>query len=170
MARFLYHDFHPSARKGYMLYLALCWSAGLIAGCAMAASAEPSVISLMRMAVFGPVSIVGLLGVTLLPLLCSALAVYLSRPFLLLAAGFCKACFFGFIAFAVRIAFGNAGWVYQQLLMFCDACTLPMLYCFALRHSPERCCLRPADWLFVLWGIAVAVADFLLISPLLPEF
>ena len=55
----------------------------------------------MLRSVFAPVSIVGLLGVTLLPLLCSAFAVYISRPGLLMAAAFCKAFLFGFIALGV---------------------------------------------------------------------
>ena len=169
MARLLYHDLHTVSRKAYPWLLALCWSSGMILGCVISASAEPVTFSLMRSTVSGPVSIVGLLGVTLFPLLCSAFAVYISRPCLLMAAAFCKAFLFGFIALAMRTAFGDAGWVYQQLLMFSDICSLPVMYLFALRHPPERFRLHVGDGIFLLWGIAVAVIDYSLVSPYLAE-
>ena len=81
----------------------------------------------------------------------------------------CKAFLFGFIALAMRTAFGDAGWVYQQLLMFSDICSLPVMYLFALRHPPERFRLHVGDGIFLLWGIAVAVIDYSLVSPYLAE-
>ena len=113
----------------------------------------------------GPVSIVSLLIVTLLPLLCSAFAVYISRSWLLFFIAFIKAFLLGFTALGIYAAFGSSGWVFRFFLMFSDLGMLPFLYLFWLQHLPGGCGICRRDSMFLLCGMAIAGIDYAFISP-----
>lgn len=140
MARFLHQtDLDPS-RKFYRHLLALCWTAGLGCGVFLWFLADDSVASLMRSSLSGSVSIVGLLSVTFLPFLLSAIAVYFSGPWFLLLICLGKGIVFSFVSMASVASFGGSGWLIRLLLCFSDCLSMPLLYWFWLRciHSSVR--------------------------------
>lgn len=122
-------------QRSCKLILAACWILGLIAGMLVAAGAGDSFSLMMRGVGFSAVSIPGLLLVTALPFLLTALAVFLSQPWMLLLLVFVKAFSFSFCASGIMAVYGSASWLVRFLLMFADGCTLPLLMWLWLRHG-----------------------------------
>ncbi len=122
----------------------------------------------MRGTLWAPVSIVGLLLVTTLPFLISALAVYLAKPGLLLGICFGKAFLTAFVSVGFFQAFGYAGWLLRWLLAFSSCASAPVLYWFWLRYLPgtRRLCVWEAVSLLSL-GVLAASVNFSVISPFL---
>ena len=133
MARFLYHRHSSSGLiPGRWLILVLCWVLGLLAGAACSLSAGEPLISLMYSAVERRVSFISLLGILILPFLCSAFAVYIHTPGILFLICFLKAFSFGFVFAAVCAAFSNSFWLVRWLLLFSESLLIPVLFWFWL--------------------------------------
>ena len=167
MPRLFDHDFSPYSRKVRSILLAFTFLCGMILGCVIYQSAELESVRLMRSAVHGPVSIVGLLIVVLLPFLFSAVAVYISKPCLLLGVAFCKGLFFSLVSMGVMGAYGSAGWLMRFLLMFTDIVSMPVLVFFWLHSGVSgRISLRE---ILVILAICVCICgiDARIISPVL---
>ena len=153
-------------RKPYYFYLAICWCLGLLCGTILFQRADPSFFSLMRSACVGPVSIVGLLGVSLIPFLLSAFAVFISAHWLLLLICLLKAGCFAAVSLGIMEAFGTAGWLVRILLLFSDSISVILLYIFWLRHLCGRrrfCCLDML--LFFSLSTLLSSVDYCIISP-----
>lgn len=161
--------FLPSDRQlPCKILLLVSWSIGLICGIAYAFQADSSFSSLMHSAALSPVSIVSLLIVLFLPFLISAIAVFLSRPVLLMPLAFTKAFSFGACAFAADLAFSSAGWLLRSMLMFSDLLTVPVLIWFWLRClKGDR--FRSCRDLAICAGFIVLIGnfDFYIVSPFL---
>lgn len=155
-------------RKIGKTLLACCWSLGIACGIIGYVSAESTLLSLMRNSIYGTMSIVGLLCISILPFLLSAFAVSISSPSLLYLLCFCKAFLFVFISFGILQSYTDAGWLVRCLLLFSDNVGMPLLYCFWLRHlpgCPKASLAENALFLafFLVWGCV----DFRIISPFL---
>ena len=118
MDRFLHRVFFDRSCDRFRLSIGAAWTLGLIAGAFSSVSAGDILLPTMRAALCSGVSISGLLTVTLLPLLFSALAVYISKPMLLLPIAFGKGFLYSFWAGGILRLFGSSGWLVQLLLMF----------------------------------------------------
>ncbi len=155
-------------RKIGKTLLACCWSLGIACGIIGYASAESTLFSLMRSSVYGTVSIVGLLCISILPFLLSAFAVSISFPSLLYPLCFCKAFLFVFISFGVLRSYSDAGWLVRCLLLFSDNVGIPLLYCFWLRHLPgcQKSSLAESV-LFLAFFLVLGCIDYRIISPFL---
>lgn len=157
-----YSDYDPST-----FLLAFFWFAGLILGAWMAQYADESLLSLMRLAVCGRVSIVGLLICSILPFLFIALAIYTSGPKLVFPLCFFHAFSFTYTAFCVFRCFGSAGWLVHLLFRFSAICLLPFYWWFAYRQCRERGeCLRNF-MLCCTASVFVCGLDYFVICPLL---
>ena len=122
----------------------------------------------MRGAVGRPVSIVGLLCVTIFPFLFSAFAVYISEPWLLLPVSFGDAFVLSFVSLGVMQCYGSAGWLVRWLLTFSASLAAPLLYLYWLRHLTGRRRFSSLEAACVLCLYAlIGSVDFRLISPLL---
>ncbi len=138
---------------------------GMLSGCIAARSAGQALASLMRMAVFSPVSIVSLSAAMLLPFILAAIAVYFRHTWLLMVIGFFKAFSFSWCFTGIWMAFGSA--VYF-LLLFSDLCAVPLFCLYSLRNAVADRTLRNSglpDCLLLVF--AAVCVDALLISPLL---
>lgn len=168
MARFFCSDLPLWWRRSCRSFLALVWLAGLCCGTAAYLSSDGQLISLMRSVLYAPVSIVGMLCVTVLPFLLSALAVFLSRPAWLLPICFGKAFLCSFVSMGVFQAFGAAGWLLRWFLLFGDCVNIPVLYWFWLRHL---CREQPLDgWectLLCSLGLLICSINYSVVSPFL---
>lgn len=172
VSRFMAQLFHRNPplwwRKYSFLFLAFCWTAGLLSGAAVYLSAEKSLDSLMRGALGRPVSIVSLLCVTILPFLLSAFAVYISKPWLLLPVSFGDAFVLCFVSLGVMQCGGSAGWLVRWLLMFSASLAAPLLYLYWLRHVTGRRRFSSLEAACVLCLYAlIGSIDYRLISPML---
>ena len=168
MAQFLHRDSLQILRKGSTFFLAFFWLSGLICGILVFLSAGNSLIPLMRSALSAPVSIVGLLCVSMLPFLLSVFAVFVSNPRLILLVSFGKAFFFSLVSLGVIQAFGSAGWFVRWLLLFSDSVSLPLLYWYWCRYisgSREFCGWETCGVLSL--GLLIGSVDYCLVSPFL---
>lgn len=164
---FLPSIIHTSPRKIRTFYLAFCWILGLFSGAILAQHADEIQFSLMRRAAFCPVSIVGLFAV-LLPFLITAFAVCVSNYWLFLPIAFSKAFLFSYNACIVSAAFGNAGWLVRYLLLFTDACTIPILLWLWIRGiCGYRSRFVRIVGLCAILSVAVGFIDFCIVSPFL---
>lgn len=128
MDRFLFSGFPVSRCKESTHYLAFAWLSGLLAGPFFTCSAGGSFTDMILAAPGTGVAATSLLATVLLPLLCSALAVYTRHIWILPALAFIKAFLFSYTASAVLTVFGSAGWLVCVLLMFTDILSLPLLW------------------------------------------
>lgn len=153
-------------RRSCKLLLMVCWISGLMLGMITAVGAGDSFFLTMRGADLIAVSIPGLLLVTLLPFLLTAIAVIFSRPWLLLAVIFCKAFSFGFCTFGILSVYASASWLVQLLLMFTDGCTLPLLMWFWLHHGnlSEKPIFRDFA-VCTAAALALGILDICVVSP-----
>lgn len=170
MDRFLHRVFFDRTCDRFRAYLAIVWILGLLAGVFSSVSAGDSLLPTMRAALYCGVSISGLLTVTLLPLLFSALAVYISKPFLLLPIAFSKGFLYAFWAGGILRLFGASGWLMKLLLLFGDAASLPILWWYWLKAS-DRFSRRKYRQFLVASAAAAAVScfDYFFVSSFLTE-
>lgn len=170
MARFFHQDLPLWWRKGSAVFLALFWTVGLLFGVSFFFFAGKIFSSLMLGVLYGSVSIVGLLCVTVLPFLFSAFAVYLSEPWLLLLVSFWKAFQFSFVSLSILSCFGSAGWLFRWLLMFSDLISLPVLFWYWSRYiSGEQGFSCTESLLILSVCILIGSFDYGYVSPFLAE-
>lgn len=168
MARFFCPGSSLWWRRGCRFFLACSWLSGLVCGILVSLSAGSLLVSLMRSTLYVPVSIVGLLCVTILPFLFSALAVFLSRPGLLLPICFAKAFLLAFVSVGILRAFGSAGWLLRWLLLFGDCASVPVLYWFWLRYISGNRPLCGWEAISMLsLGLLIGSVNYSVISPFL---
>ena len=122
----------PNNRKFAPFLLASFSICGCVLGVAVASSADPYLISMMRQAVCAPVSIVDLLFVILFPFVITAVISYISKPILLLPVCFLKTLGYSFMIYAICKEFSGAGWLVAGLLLHSDTVCMITLYFFCL--------------------------------------
>ncbi len=168
VARFSCSDLPHGWRKASNFILAFTWLAGFLCGVLVSLRTGNSLASLMRSALYAPVSIVGLLCVTALPFLFSAFAVFLSKPILLLVICYVKAFLFAFCSTCILQAYGSAGWLIQWLLLFGDCLSMPLLYWFWARYLSGDHSLHflESAWIISL-ALLTAGISYRVISPFL---
>jgi len=144
--------------------LAAFWLFGVCCGILLFLYAGTPMFFLMRRLPYGSVSIVSLLVTGLIPFLFSAFAVFISRPRMILAVSFCRACLYSFVSLGVSVAFASAGWLIRGLLLFYNSFSCVMLFFLSLRIlSGGKVC-----WLAVIAAVTAANgASFCIISPFL---
>ena len=156
-----------SSLHGCKLLLLIFWFAGLILGIAYTYRAQPFA-SLMRSAVSGSVSIVGLGAVLFLPYLLTVSTVCFFRSIYLIPVAFCKAFAYGVCAACVEVAFGEAGWLIRLLLLFSDTASLPVLLWLWLRCLDNNRIARKQAFLKSAGALAIiGVVDYMVIAPFL---
>ncbi len=166
-----YPDSEPCFREGSRIFLALCWTLGLILGIVYSIAAGEPLTALMGSALFGRASIFSLLASLCLPFLLAVLAVYLRSPVLLSVIGFFKAFSFSLISMGCLSAFGSGGWLARIGLMFSDILALPAVFWFLLCLSRGKEALSRVPLFCAAAAVFVAAAvDYLYISPIFQEW
>lgn len=126
MVRFFPVGNSANERKRFVVILAFTWIFGLVFGLLTVVSAGPSFFALMRSAPECPVSIVGITVSWFLPFLITAIAVFISRLWLLIPVAFLKAFLQMYVSAGVALTFGSGGWLISVLFLFTDyiSCTV----------------------------------------------
>lgn len=145
--------------------LCFCWILGVLLGFSSALMAKDILFSMMPGFVFGSVSIVGILAVSVVPLLLSAIVVYLSEYWMIYFLCLTKAFCFSFCATGISLSFGCAAWLITSLLMFSDLLTIPILFlysCLSVQSFTGKrlvlfgccfaacCCIGIVDYCFIV--------------------
>ena len=148
--------------------LAVLWLLGLLSGSLVSLSAGTLLAPTMRSAVSGGMSIFGLLAALLLPLLFTAMAVFISQPALLFPVVFLKGFLFSFTGSGVLAAFGTSGWLIRVLLMFSDLLVLPLLWWVWIQvFSGERNTVLRCNALAFVIAVVIGCFDYTLVAPFL---
>ena len=109
-----------------------------------------------------------LLSALLMPLIITALSVFLSKLYILYLLAFSKALVFSFVVFTLLTTFESSAWLICWFAMFSDILLLPFLWWLWLRiFSSER---KVALQLTAFSGIAILLVcsiDYFWISPFL---
>ena len=166
MVRFFRTAFLSSFRSKFALHLASAWLTGLLFGAFFACSSDPSLFLVMRSAHKSAVSIVGLLSSMLLPLLLTALAVYISKIYFLIPIAFSKACLYAYISVAAFGCRSTGGWLYWLLLLFGDICSAPV-YLRLWMQIPTTLSKGPLFLSSLAGVLIIGFLDFQYISPFL---
>ena len=128
MRRFYFIHFPVSS---HILY-ALCLLSGTVLGCLAALYTDGSIVSMMRMAVYCPVSIVSLSVVLIFPFIPAALEVVFHTYWLLYLIGFCKGFSYAFCTTGLWLSFGSEAGFTAYLLLLPNAFQLLALTWFSL--------------------------------------
>ena len=128
MRRFYFIHFSISSYVRYASFLL----SGIILGCLAALYADGSVASMMRMAVYCPVSIVSLSAVLIFPFFPAALAVVFHTYWPVYLIGFCKGFSYAFCAIGLWLSLGREAGFTAYLLLLPSAFQFLVLTWFSL--------------------------------------
>lgn len=165
MVRFFPAFNFANTRKCFVVLLACCWFAGLVAGSIAALFADRSFFSLMRMMPEHPVSIVGLLISVYLPLLFTAFAVYISYDWLLIPIAFVKSLSLTLLCCGVSISSGLGGWLLTVLMFGSDFLTSGLLLWLWFRILMGKDPVLRMFIFILLVFTAVGFLDYFFVSP-----
>ena len=153
-------------RKGASSILAFSWVLGLVLGFFLFYAESDFTSSLMVGCIRAPFSIVSLMLAYILPFLCSALAVFLSSPWLLPVICFGKAMLFSFVFSGLSFAWGTSAVFVNRFVLACNGICTPFLYCWWLRYiSGERRASLLNFGLFMLPSLVIPVMVFTWVTP-----
>ncbi len=149
--------------------LIVCWLAGFGLGLLAAATAELSVVSLMRSCMFRRVSIFFLLLWCAFPLWITAWSVMIQKFEILLFLVFCRCFFFAFFFGLEMRSIGSGGWLLIPLSRFSDWVSLAAFCWLCLQCLHRLNCRRRDLWISSIVTVLGVIADYLLVSPFLAE-
>ena len=109
----------------------------------------------------------GLVLSVMLPFLFSAIAVFISKPILLIPVSLIQCAGFSMCCMAADIAFGAAGWLVRLLLLFSDFVLLPVLPIASTRILQGKTLKRWYMVLVVGLSAIVGIIDWKIVSPFL---
>ena len=148
--------------------LCICMLLAAVFGCLAGCNANEMLLSVMRMALESPVSIVCLFVQLFLPFLLSIFAVTTGRVILLALIAGLKMFSFLFCLTCVFLMIRTGESPNCLFLMFQDICLMPLLSWFWLKTS--SCCnpgLLQSVLVSVVIILGIIFVDYLCISPLL---
>ena len=137
----LFQQPNISRRSGIFLLTAMLFL-GCIVGIWLSGDAQEQFADALQALSVPPVGFVPL-AVLLLPLLLSALAVYVKWPVFLFPLAFWKAFFFAYVFSGFMSVLGGAGWLICSLGLFSGIFSLPVFCWYWLQHlDGTGFCLR----------------------------
>jgi len=148
--------------------LAVFWCLGLFLGCSCSAYFSGYMLSWMRAALSGCVSIVGTYISVLLPLVITGVIMLTSSYFLLPILAFFKAFTFSFSVGCIDGLFADAAWLVQPLLLFTDILLLLPILSLWIRmmHRSFESHVRVFLWT-LFFAVLVGLIELVVISPFL---
>ena len=153
-------------RKVSTLILAFSWISGLLFGVFLFCAASDSVFALMGGCAFDSVSIVTLMQAYMLPFLISALAVFLSFPWMLPVICFGKAVLFSFVFCGLTLAWGTSAFFIRWTLLGFDLLSMPLLYFWWHRSISSARRVRLLD--MALYMLPIPAIAFLVYAWVIP--
>lgn len=166
------------ARKSYAAVLMQCkesvvllsflWTLGLVCGLYFVSLLDGFLFDLIIDASNNHPSILGILVVTALPIVITAIAAYCSAPLLIYALCIFKAFCFSVGLCGVAAVFGYSGWLIRLFLLFSDSCMAILLFWLWCRIlSPDRSAIQRDLLICSAIAATVGLVDYFLVSPYL---
>ena len=166
MTRFHHFNFRLFSNRTFAIFLGLMLLFGSATGAWLSLEARDVFSDAVRQTDF-PAGRSAPAVVLALPFLLSVFAVYIRRPAMLFPLAFWKGLFLSYVCFGILGAWGSGGWLICGCAMFCSICSMPVLWCYWLRHigggGPELRSFLTALGLL----LAIGLTDRLVISPFL---
>jgi len=158
-----------SFKVSHYVQVLIFWTAGFLAGFCFFTLCKPLSVSLMRSAIFQPVSIVGLCLHIFIPFFLVAYSppsVYLG---IIKVCYFIKALSFGFIVASISYLYGSAGWLVSGLYLFSEYCTFPLFLLCSLWPKDVKSDVFRVRSLIVCICLCfiIILFDYYIISPFL---
>lgn len=150
-------------RRKNHVFLAFFFFTGILSALYLFSLSGAHISSLMRRCFFLSSSIVGMIGIDLLPFLLSALAVATSRHCIIYWILFGKAFVLTFVALGFFYGFPASGFPVRVLLMLTGTVSLPILYWFDFRLLSRG--FQIGDNAFLFFLILNRCLDYYFISP-----
>lgn len=151
----------------YFLPVAFSFS-GTVIGIFTAYQTDPVFLSMMRRAVFLPVSIVDLCCSILLPFIFTAVISCNKKTYLLLPFSFLKSLTYSLILASTTFVFSSCGWLVRSLLLFTDSIVIALLYWYLVRHINGQQTTAKRDLLVILLlSITTGILDVFFVAPYL---
>lgn len=146
--------------------LLILWMIGIILGAFAGSSFSASSVSLMKRALFTPVSIVSLFVCAAIPFALTAAAVFCCRFWLIYFLCIVKAFVFAYTGSVCLACFGSGGWLARILLFFTQISTVPALWYVWLSLCPGKRKLNRFNIsLLLLHIVSVVALDYYKIVP-----
>ena len=166
MVRFLCLNLSLSNYRIIRLVLVILWTCGLLLGAILSVSADFFLSSTVLSTVQGSLSIICFLSAQQLPLLFTAIDIYISQPFIILPVVFAKAVFYANVGIGLLRSFDVSGWLFCAFLMFSDSLILPILWWIWLQFCSEE---RQPVSRFIIFAaagiIGIGCFDFFIVAP-----
>ena len=163
----IFTERHFNSDHRRILSFFTAWIIGLILGISFVYVDVPSFTSLMRLAFFQRVSIVGCFICVFVPLFCSAFFVAIGKPRFLLIICFVKAAAFAFCGASLCLTFRSAGWLAVLLFLFSDCFFLILLFGFWLCCDKSRESLDSHLYWCLIASLLISGIDRIAIQPIL---
>ena len=167
MVRFFPYGFLNSSRRVAAVILALTILLGVFVGSICSASADSILLSLMRTGARSRLSIVSSLPVLLLPLICSAIAVFLGHRWLLILIIFLKSFLIGYLCCYIISMLTYSGPLFAVFFLFSDLFSMPVLCWFWFRSISARELAFRAVVFTALVISGIVIFDCQFVSPFL---
>ena len=152
--------------KSCRYFLVIFWFLGLLLGLCFAIMTDGKLDSVLRLSVLADVSIESLLVVTLMPLVFVFLAVFLSKPIIIILIAFLKAFILEFVVASYLQLFVNSGWLVCSLMMFGDIILIPFFWLVLIRWERYRRMIIYKDIILgFLFASAVLFVHYCFILP-----
>ncbi len=167
--RLIFSRFTNNPRVKFSILLAL-WCLGFLLGILFSISFSGNYFQLLQTAFSAKPSPVLIFLVMLLPVVCTASAIYYRVFFLS-----CLLCFFnalcrGLCGMLIFMVFGGGAWLARTLLLFPGMCTAVFIWWLFVRHCT---CTKPTFYKDVRFSITIlsvlSVVDIYFLSPLLND-
>ena len=154
--------------KGSVILLAFLWTVGLVCGLYFISSSGEWVAELFSCVCGSRQSLLGLLAIICIPLIVSAISIYLPVPVLIYIYSVIKAFSFGCCLCGVAITFRQSSWLVRLLLLFSDTgLVVLMLWLWCRILYKNRFSVRKDLVCCIVAFAVIGIIDYFFVSPYL---
>ena len=158
------HSFLRKSCIFSIIVFTLLWALGLICGVVIAAN-DPSVVFLMRLTAHVQVSIVGLIYVSLLPLILCFYSSYRIQAIVFYILSTFKGLLFGYCIYGIALSYTSACWLMCLLLLFTGSLVNLCMICFAYHILDGRSRSLLSQLCSLIFVAVIGLFDYFLVSP-----
>jgi len=153
-----------------LLLYSTVWVLGLIAGLCCANAYAYSLYLSENFFVSGYISFIGLVAVTVLPIVLVGFSLLKTMPFLTCLVISVESVCRGYCGMLVFLVLGGGAWVVRFLILFSSACASVIMWWLIFCHRyVDRQRLKRDILIGILLAVIVSVVDIILIAPFLSE-
>jgi len=154
----------------HLLLYSTVWLLGLIVGLCCANAYAYNLYLSEGFLVSGYISFIGLVAVTVLPIVLVGISLLKAMPFLTCLVISVEAVCRGYCGALVFLVLGGGAWVARIFILFSSACASVIMWWLIFRHRyVDRQRLMRDILIGILLAVIVSAVDIILITPFLSE-